>query len=273
MPSLKHRLSQPEILRVPGIYDALTAALAEKAGFEAVFVSGSAIAFSQLGRPDIGLVTMTETAQAVDRIRDRVEIPLFVDADSAYGNAYHVDRTVRMFERAGANGIQIEDQMNTKPVAQVSARPLVSTDVMVGKIKSAVDARVSTDTIISARSDAVFTEGVDRAIERAVAYVDAGADMIFVEKLTEESDRQKLCDALAGKVPLLFNLLKPGADGHPTPDALQAQGYSVVLFPAAVIGPAANAAWQSLNALAGNTIAPDPVAVTDLIDAAGQAKC
>lgn len=272
MVSLKQRLSQPDILRVPGIYDALTAALAEKAGFEGVFVSGSAIAFSQLGRPDIGLVTMTETAQAVDRIRDRVDIPLFVDADSAYGNAYHVDRTVRMFERAGANGIQIEDQMNTKPVAQVSARPLVSTEVMVGKIKSAVDARLFDETIISARSDAVFTEGVDKAVERAVAYVEAGADMIFVEKLTEESDRQKLCDALAGKVPLLFNLLKPGVEG-PTPEDLQAQGYSVVLFPSAVIGPAANAAWQSLNKLAGNDIASEPLAVTDLIDAAGQAKC
>jgi 2-methylisocitrate lyase-like PEP mutase family enzyme len=271
--TLKQRLAQPEIIQVPGIYDALTATLAEKAGYEAVFVSGSAVAYSQLGRPDIGLVTMTEMAQVVDRVRDRVEIPLFVDADSGFGNAYHVARTVRMFERAGASGIQIEDQINTKPTSEVKNRPLVSTETMVGKIKSALDARSSEDTLISARSDAMFSETPSQALDRAVAYADAGADMIFVEGLTHAADRQRLCDTLKDRVPLLFNLLKPGALQAPTPKDLQALGYSVVLFPAAVIGPSANAAWQSLNKLKGKNISADPVAIGDLIDAAGFNKC
>lgn len=273
MTSLKQRLAQKQIVRVPGIYDALTATLAEKAGFEAVFISGSAVSFSQLARPDIGFVTQTEMAQVVDRVRDRVSIPLFVDADSGFGNAFNVARTVRTFERAGASGIQIEDQLNTKIVSEVSSRPLVPTDVMVGKIKAALDARQSEDTIISARSDAMFTEGADAALDRAVAYADAGADMIFVEGMTEANDRTKLCDALKDRVLLLFNLLKPGAPGTPSPEDLEAQGYDIVLFPAAVIGPVANAAWQSLNQLAGNDVPNDPLAVTDLIDAAEQSKC
>jgi 2-methylisocitrate lyase-like PEP mutase family enzyme len=270
--SLKQRLSQPEIVKVPGIYDALSATLAEKAGFEAVFVSGSAVAFSQLGRPDIGLVTMTEMAQVVDRVHDRVAIPLFVDADSGFGNAYHIDRTVRMFERAGASGIQIEDQLSTKPVADVTKRPLVSTETMVGKIKAALDARASDKTIISARSDAVYTEGVDAAMERAVAYADAGADMVFVPGMENAEDRTRLCDALGSKVVLLFNLLEPDSLGAPSPADLQADGFSIVLFPSVAIGPSANAAWQSLNALAGNDISQDPVAIGTLINADGFQK-
>ncbi|NKB42696.1 MAG: carboxyvinyl-carboxyphosphonate phosphorylmutase [Alphaproteobacteria bacterium] len=273
MVSLKQRLTQPEIMQVPGVYDALTATLAEKAGFEAVFISGSAVAYSQLGRPDIGLVTMTEMAQVVDRVRDRVSVPLFVDADSGFGNAFHVGRTVRLFERAGASGIQIEDQVNTKPVADVSKRPLVSTEVMVGKIKAALDARTSEETIISARSDAMFTEGIDAALDRAVIYADAGADMIFIEGLAETSERQRLCDALKGRALLLFNLLKPGAPGAPSPGDLQDSGYDIVLFPAAVIGSSANASWRSLNKLRGNDIAANPIAVTELIDADAQSKC
>ena len=273
MTSLKKRLEQKEIVRVPGIYDALTATLAEKAGFEATFISGSAVSFSQLARPDIGFVTQTEMAQVVDRVRDRISIPLFVDADSGFGNAFNVARTVRMFERAGASGIQIEDQLNTKVVTEVSSRPLVPTDAMVGKIKAALDARQSEDTIISARSDAMFTEGLDAALERAVAYADAGADMVFVEGLTEADDRTKLCDALKDRVLLLFNLLQPGALGAPSPEDLEVQGYDIVLFPSAVIGPVANAAWQSLNQLAGNDVPKDPIPVTNLIDINAQSKC
>lgn len=273
MASLKQRLSDSKIVQVPGVYDALTALLAQKAGFEAVFVSGSAVAFSQLARPDIGLVTMTEMAQVVDRVRDRVSIPLFVDADSGFGNAFHVARTVRLFERAGASGIQIEDQHNTKAVDDVTKRPLVSTEVMIGKIKAALDARQNEETIISARSDAAFTEGADAALERAVAYTDAGADMVFVEGLTDKADLQKLCDTLKNRVPLLFNLLKPDAEGALTPSDIEAMGFSIVLFPAAVIGPSANAALQSLNKLAGKDISADPVAIGTLIDGDAHTKC
>jgi 2-methylisocitrate lyase-like PEP mutase family enzyme len=264
--SLKDRLAQTAIVRAPGIYDALTAALAEKAGFEAVFVSGSAVAFSQLARPDIGLVSMTEMADVVARVRDRVDIHLFVDADSGFGNALSVARTVRAFERAGASGIQIEDQIDVKPDGQETTRPLVSADAMVGKIKAALDARHDGNTVISARSDAMFSTGLDDAMDRAARYAEAGADMVFVEGLKTAGERHRLCDLLSGKVPLLFNLMKPGADGMPTPDGLQGEGYSVVLFPGTAIGAASNAAWQALNLLNGNDIGTDSVAITDLID-------
>ena len=136
MEDLGTRICSGDVLVVPGVYDALTAALAEKAKFEAVFLSGSAVAYSQIGRPDIGLLTMTEMAVALDRIRDRINIHIFVDDDSGYGNAFNVGRTIRAFERAGASGIQIEDQINTKPMDQVGQRPLVSIETMVGKLKA-----------------------------------------------------------------------------------------------------------------------------------------
>lgn len=266
--SLKQRLAQTEILRAPGVYDSLTAALAEKAGFEAVFVSGSAVAYSQLARPDIGLVSMSEMADAVARIRDRVDIHLFVDADSGFGNALNVARTVRAFERAGASGIQIEDQLDSKPVDQVLTRPLVSPDAMVGKLKAALDARLSPDTVVSARTDAMFTTGLEDALERAQRYAETGADMVFVEGIKSAEDRARLCELLSAKVPLLFNTLKPGAEGVPTPAELQQQGYSVVLFPYTVMGSVANAAWQALNRLNGTEPPTNEIPVTELIDQA-----
>jgi len=266
--ALKQRLAQDDILRAPGVYDSLTAALAEKAGFEAVFVSGSAVAYSQLARPDVGLVSMSEMADTVARIRDRVDIDLFVDADSGFGNALNVARTVRAFERAGASGIQIEDQLDSKPVDQVLTRPLVSPDAMVGKLKAALDARLSPNTVISARTDAMFTTGLEDALERAQRYAETGADMVFVEGIKSAEDRARLCELLSAKVPLLFNTLKPGAEGVPTPAALQQEGYSVVLFPYTVMGSVANAAWQALNRLSGKEPSSDEIPVTELIDQA-----
>ena len=255
--TLKARLQQSAILEAPGIYDVLTALLAEKAGFEAVFVSGSAVAFSQLGRPDIGLVTQPEMAQVVDRIRDRVNIHLFVDADSGFGNDHNVARTIRMFERAGASGIQIEDQLNTKAMDQVGKRPLVSTETMVSKIKAATDARKSENLVISARTDAAFTEGVDAALDRLSAYVAAGADMVFLEGLTEQADMERLCAQFAGQVPILFNQLKPHAEDALTADQLQILGYSVVLYPSAAINSATLAVGEAFQALKPDAPMPE----------------
>ncbi len=266
--TLKQRLAQREILRAPGVYDALTAALAEKAGFEAVFVSGSAVAYSQLARPDIGLVSMSEMADTVARIRDRVGIHLFVDADSGFGNALNVARTVRAFERAGASGIQIEDQLDSKPVDEVLTRPLVSPEAMVGKLKAALDSRLSPETVISARTDAMFSNGLEDALERAELYAEAGADMVFVEGIKSAEHRTRLCSLLSDKVPLLFNTMKPGAEGTPSPSDLQDEGYSVVLFPYVVMGSVANAAWQALNQLNGGDVGEGEVPVTELIDQA-----
>src|SRR6185312_13295915 len=169
------------ILIAPGVYDALTAHLADQAGFSSLYVSGAGIAYTRLGRPDIGLVAMSEVADTVALIRDRVGSHLIVDADTGYGNALNVARTVRLFERAGANAIQIEDQAFPKRCGHLDNKALVPAGEMVGKIKAALDARSSKETLIIARTDAVAVEGFERAIARALSYQDAGADILFVE--------------------------------------------------------------------------------------------
>src|SRR6187399_544860 len=168
--TLRTRLAAPPILVAPGVYDALTAHLAERAGFSAVYVSGAGIAYTRLGRPDIGLVAMSEVADTVALIRDRVGSHLIVDADTGYGNALNVERTVRLLERAGANAIQLEDQDFPKRCGHLDNKALIPSAEMVGKIKAALDARASADTLIIARTDAVAVEGVGPALERANAY-------------------------------------------------------------------------------------------------------
>jgi 2-methylisocitrate lyase-like PEP mutase family enzyme len=247
--SLRARLTSGPPVVMPGVFDALSALIAEKAGFEGVFLSGSALAYTQLGRPDVGLVTLSEVAASLERIRDRVSIPILVDADSGFGNALNVARTVRVFEQAGANAIQIEDQINHKRPGDLQARPLVSTQEMVGKIKAALDARRNADTLISARSDAPFTESFEQALARAHAYADAGADIVFVEGLSEPAHIQKLSAAFKGVKPLLFNLIDGGKAPVQTVDELAALDFSIVLFPGAAVQSAATAMEKALAAL------------------------
>src|ERR1700719_4203669 len=153
--ALSARLRRAPILMAAGVYDALTALIAERAGFEALYVSGAGMAHTRLGRPDIGLVSMNEVVQTVALIRDRVGVHLIVDADTGYGNALNVQRTVRLLERDGANAIQIEDQDFPKRCGHLVDKVLVPAEEMAGKIKAAVDARASSDTLIIARTDAV----------------------------------------------------------------------------------------------------------------------
>ena len=198
----------------PGVYDALTASIAASAGFEALYVSGGAIAYTKLGRPDIGLVGMMEVVDTVALIRDRVDLPLVVDADNGYGNALNVQRTVRMFERAGANAIQLEDQTLPKRCGHLRDKTVVSTAEMVGKIRAAVDARASEATLIIARTDSVAVEGLEPAIERARRYAEAGADVLFVEAPQSRDQLAVVGRALAGTLPLLANMV----DGGDTPN-------------------------------------------------------
>src|SRR5712691_1483233 len=179
--TLRTRLTRKSIVVTPGVYDALTAHLAEQAGFSALYVSGAAIAYTRLGRPDIGLVAMSEVVDIVAMIRDRVGAHLVVDADTGYGNALNVSRTIRLFERAGASAIQLEDQAFPKRCGHLDDKALIPAEEMVGKIKAALDARHSRETLLIARTDAIAVEGFDRAIERAARYREAGADMLFVE--------------------------------------------------------------------------------------------
>lgn len=248
--ALRALIAAPEILVVPGIYDAFSAFRAQEAGFKALFVSGSALATMHLARPDIGLLTLSEIAEATARIADRIAIPLFVDADQGFGNAYMVARTMRMLERSGASGIQIEDQLDTKPSGDPLGRPLIPTTDMVDKIKAMLDARRDEAVVVSARSDAVSTEGVGAALDRAAAYADAGADIIFVENIKTRADMERLVAVIGTRKPLLHNLLRTGEEAQDA-QALQAMGYNVVLFPAVAVkavGAAIDSAFASLAA-------------------------
>ena len=200
----------------PGVYDALTASLATAAGFSALYVSGAAIAYTRLGRPDIGLVSMSEVAETVALIRDRVATPLIVDADTGYGNALNVQRTVRVFERAGASAIQLEDQTSPKRCGHLRDKTLVPPSEMVGKIHAALDSRTSPDTLIIARTDAVATEGLQPAINRARLYAEAGADVLFVEAPQSRDDLVTIASALHGLCPLMANMVD-GGDTPPLP--------------------------------------------------------
>src|SRR3954471_4617309 len=189
--TLRARLAQPNILVAPGAADALTARIVEEAGFEAVYLTGAGLANAAFGLPDLGLTTLTEVVPQVHRIADAVQVPLIVDADTGYGGALNVVRTVRELERAGAAAIQLEDQVNPKRCGLFEGKEVVPTAEMVQKIAAAVYARQDPDLVIVARTDARAVEGFDAAIERSRAYAAAGADVIFFEApLTLEELRQ-----------------------------------------------------------------------------------
>ena len=233
--SLQSRLARKPIVVAPGVYDAFTALVAQQAGFATLYVSGAAIAYTRLGRPDIGLVSMTEVAETVALIRDRVTANLIVDADTGYGNALNVRRTVQEFERAGANGIQIEDQDFPKRCGHLDNKVVIPADEMCGKIRAALDARRDRGTLIIARTDAIAVEGLDRAIERANMYREAGADMLFVEAPKTREDLGRVTTALAGKVPLMANMVEGGKTPLLPAKDLEAKGFALVIFPGGIV--------------------------------------
>ena len=206
--TLRRQLDEPGALLAPGVYDALTALLVEQAGFGCAYVSGASISFTRIGRPDLGLTTLTEVADAVAAMRERVDIPLVVDADTGFGNALNVRRSVRLLERMGASGIQLEDQTAPKRCGHLAGKSLVDTAEMTGKIRAAVDARHDADTLIIARTDAVATDGIEAALERAHAYVDAGADMLFVEALHDDAQLARVGAELGERTWLLSNMVE-----------------------------------------------------------------
>ncbi len=247
--ALSARLSRPPILIAPGVYDARTALIAERAGFEALYVSGAGIAYTRLGRPDIGLVSMSEVVQTVTLIRDRVGVHLIVDADTGYGNALNVERTVRLLERAGADAIQIEDQAFPKRCGHLDDKALVSVQEMGGKIKAAVDSRRSRETLVIARTDAVAVEGVDRAIGRAVRYREAGADMLFIEAPRQREELGRI-GALLGKIaPLMANMVEGGKTPMLSASELEALGFALVIFPGGIVRALARAAEEFYGSL------------------------
>ncbi len=233
--TLRSRLARKPIVVAPGVYDPFTALVATQAGFSTLYVSGAAIAYTKLGRPDIGLVTMTEVTQSLALIRDRVDAHLVVDADTGYGNALNVVRTVREFERAGATAIQLEDQDFPKRCGHLDGKTLIPALEMCGKIRAAVDSRRSCETLIMARTDAVAVEGFDRAIERVQMYREAGADMLFVEAPRSRDDLARVATTLGGGLPLLANMVEGGKTPTLPAAELEALGFAIVIFPGAIV--------------------------------------
>ena len=233
--NLHSRLTRKPIVVAPGVYDAFTALMAAQAGFATLYVSGAAIAYTRLGRPDIGLVSMTEVAQTVAMIRDRVGAHLIVDADTGYGNALNVARTVREFERVGANAIQIEDQDFPKRCGHLEGKALIPAAEMCGKLRAALDARRAPDTLIIARTDAIAVEGFDRAIERAITYANAGADLLFVEAPKTRDDLARMAGALRGRTPLMANMVEGGKTPPLSAAELEAIGFALVIFPGGIV--------------------------------------
>jgi 2-methylisocitrate lyase-like PEP mutase family enzyme len=243
------RLTRKPIVLAPGVYDAFTALVAEQATFRTLYVSGAAIAYTRLGRPDIGLVSMSEVADVIGTIRDRVSTDLIVDADTGYGNALNVARTVRLFERAGANAIQVEDQSFPKRCGHLDEKRLIPAAEMAGKIKAALDARLSRDTLVIARTDAVGVEGFDRAVERAVLYRDSGADILFVEAPRTHADLKRIPAALGG-IPLMANMVEGGKTPLLTAAELEALGFALVIFPGGIVRALAHVAKEYYASLA-----------------------
>lgn len=253
--NMKHRLQQEPILMAPGVYDALTATLAEQAGFEALYLSGAAVAYTRLGRPDIGLTSVNEMADTMALIADRVDLPVIIDADTGFGNALNARRTMQQYERAGASALQVEDQAHPKRCGHLADKSLISAQEMCGKLKAMADARRSNDTLIIARTDAIAVEGIQSALERAEAYLEAGADVLFVEAPQTSEQLSIISEQFSRRIPLLANMVEGGATPMSSASELQTQGYSIVIFPGGIVRAlacSAQAYYASLQANGSN---------------------
>jgi 2-methylisocitrate lyase-like PEP mutase family enzyme len=253
--SLRDRLATGGVLLAPGVYDGLTATIAEEAGFEALYLSGAAVAYTRLGRPDIGLTTMSEMADTCALIRDRVELPIVVDADTGFGNALNTQRTMRVYERAGAAALQIEDQTFPKRCGHLTDKTLVPMREMAGKIAAMADARANRDTLIVARTDAIAVEGLGAALERAEAYLAAGADALFLEAPPSRDDLVTIAERFRGRAPLLANMVEGGMTPVTDAEDLGALGYALVIFPGGIVRALARTAqdyYASLRATGSN---------------------
>jgi 2,3-dimethylmalate lyase len=235
----------------PGAYDALTARLVEQAGFEVAYMTGFGTTASLLGRPDVGLLGQAEMVDNARRMAGTIDVPLIADADTGYGNPINVIRTVREYEQAGVAGLHLEDQVMPKKCGHLAGKQVIPLDDMTAKIRAAVDARTDPDLVIIARTDVAQTEGVAAAIERARAFADAGADVLFVEAPTSTDDIEAVTTALAGHR-LVFN----GAEGGRTPqlsrERLHELGFALVLYPVTTLLAATTAVRAALGRLAAD---------------------
>ena len=228
---LKKRLEQPDVLLAPGVYDALSALVAEQAAFEALYLSGASIAYTLLGRSDVGLTTVSEVVNTLAHITDRMKIPVIVDADTGFGNALNTQRTVRDLERAGASMIQLEDQTFPKRCGHLDGKAVVPVKEMEGKLRAALDARHSSDTLVLARTDALAIEGFDATLDRAERYLECGVDALFIEAVRTPEQMDIACKRFASRIPLLANMVEGGKTPVQSAQELGGRGYKIVIFP------------------------------------------
>jgi len=231
---LRSLLARHEPLLVPGAYDALSARLVEHAGFEAAYMTGFGTTASLLGMPDVGLLSLAEMVDNAGRMARAVDVPLISDADTGYGNAINVARTVQQFERAGVAAIHLEDQVSPKRCGHMTGKQVVPVTEMVEKVRAAVEARLDPDFVLIARTDARAVDGLDAALERAAAYRDAGADVLFVEA-PESDDEVAEVAAAFPDTPLLFNWVERGRTPMLPLDRVAELGFALVIFPVATL--------------------------------------
>lgn len=227
---LRQLLAEPEILVLPGVYDALTAKIAETAGFKALVLGGYSVAASRLGEPDVGYLSMTEMAAAVKTVTDATVLPLFADGDTGYGNALSARRTVREYEKAGAAAVILEDQVWPKRCGHMQGKEVIDAGEHAAKIRAAVDARANPATLIVARSDARSVNGLADAIERGKRYLAAGADALFIEAPQDERELAAVAEAFPGVV-LVANMIEGGRTPCLSDKQLGELGYKIVFWP------------------------------------------
>ena len=245
---LRALLSRPEPLLVPGAYDALSARLVEHAGFEAVYLTGFGATASLLGLPDVGLLSLPDMVDSAARMARAVDVPLISDADTGYGNAINVARAVQQFERAGVAAVHLEDQVAPKRCGHMSGKQVVPVEEMVEKLRAAVAARRDPDFVLIARTDARAVEGLEAALERARAYRDAGADVLFVEAPETEAEVVEVAAAFPD-TPLLFNWVERGRTPMLPLARIAELGFAIVIFPVATLFSATTGMQRYLSKL------------------------
>jgi 2,3-dimethylmalate lyase len=245
---LRRMLAEPGIIVAPGAYDGFSARLIEAAGFKAAYMTGAGTAASHLGQPDLGLATLTEMATHAAHLASAISLPLIADADTGYGNALNVVRTVREYERAGVAGLHIEDQVAPKKCGHIAGKQVIPAKEFADKIRAAAEYRTDPDLVIIARTDARAVHGLDDAIERANLYAEAGADVIFLEAPESRAEIERVAREV--KTPLLANMVAGGKTPSLTVAELEGLGFKLVIFPGLCMSAAVTAIEQALVRLA-----------------------
>ena len=244
---LRELLARERILVAPGAHNTFAARIAEEVGFEAVYMTGFGASASLLGKPDVGLLTLPEMVSQAANFVESVNIPVVADADNGFGNAVNVQRTVRLYERAGVACIQLEDQVAPKKCGHMQGRQLISADEMVGKVKAACDARRNDELMIMARTDARTSMGIGQAIERGKAYEEAGADILFIESPESVEEMRMITSSF--KVPVIANMVEHGRTPFLNVEELQKIGYDIVIFPVSSLMAATQSIFDMMKEL------------------------